>query len=175
MPGGNDSEYNALYQLACESGLMAVAAGGVGRTTGFVNEDDLVYAIACNMRATIGGLSGTPCDIGWSDTDSAWLAILFYSNQLTGLTGASLDAGNTGSIEGKIYGTLCNMRQVSANTGTQSEARSGSYLQTLDALGCVVAQIVTNGFGPVVASFVLLNDGSGHVLTNSGGNVLLNT
>lgn len=177
MPGGSDSEFNALFNIACQTGLMADAAGGGAQSAGFSTEDDLVDAIACNLRETVEGLAGTPCDFGWVNVDDAWTAILFYSAQLTGLTGSSLNALGTSSIEAKIIGTICNLEQVAINTGGAADGVFlGSYLQTLNALGCVVEQIVENGFGPPPATNrVLLNDGSGSVLTNLGDHVLLNS
>lgn len=149
MPGGNDSEFNALYQIACQTGLMADGAGGAGQASGFSSEDDLVFLIACNLRATVGALGG-PCDAGWVNVDDAWTAILFYSAQLTGLTGTDLNALGIDSIDDKIIGSICNLGQVATNTGQEASGiLLGSYLQNLNALGCVAAQIAANGFGPI--------------------------
>lgn len=174
MPGGSDSEFNALVQINCQAGLMATAAGGVAYDAGFATEDDLVAAIACNMRAAYLGLGGTGCDVGWVDTDTAWQAILLYSAQLTGLSGTPLNAGN---MQSPLFGIMCNLGQVATNTGTPAGGLvGGSYLNLLNSIGCALVQIVGNGFGPPPeTSRVLLNDGTFFALTNSGDHVLLNS
>lgn len=149
MPGANNSEYGALYQIACWSAELAEEASpGSSVNVGYTTEDALVSIIACNLRATVNGL-GSACDFGWVDTDGAWLAILFYSSQLAGLTGAASNAGATNTIEGKLWGTLCNLRQVAINTGTPAEGLAATtYLDVLNAIGCAMKQIADNGFTP---------------------------
>lgn len=148
MPGGNDSEFNALYQIACQSQAMASAAGGTPFPAGYVSEDDLVLAIACNFRSTYLGLGGVSCNAGWVDTDTAWQAILLYASQLTELTGTGLNAGN---MQSPLFGIMCDLGQVATNTGTAAEGLvGGSYLNLLNSIACAIGQIVTNGFGTVV-------------------------
>lgn len=146
MPGGSSSEYDALYAIACSTGAMAENAGGVAFAGGADSEDNLVWAIACNMRATILGIGGDACSPGWSDTESAWQAILIYSAQLTGLTGTAINAGN---MDAPLGGIVCNLEQVAVNTGTPAMGLAGgSYLNLLNSIGCATAQIATNGFAP---------------------------
>ena len=114
MPGGNDNEVNALYEIACNTRQMAINAGATPPDSGFVNDEAaLSNIIACNMALTITGLGGT-CLPTWVDQATAWQAILIMSVELASLTGTP---SNQGFLELPLAGVLCNLEQVATNTG----------------------------------------------------------
>ncbi len=115
MPGGNDNEVNALYEIACNTRQMALNAGATPPDSGFVNDEAaLSNIIACNMALTITALGGS-CLPTWVDQATAWQAILIMSVELASLTGTP---SNQGFLELPLNGVLCNLEQVATNTGT---------------------------------------------------------
>ncbi len=118
MPGGNDNEVNALYEIACNTRAMAINAGVADPGgNGYVNDEDaLSQQIACNLFATNQALGGT-CSPTWVDQATAWQAILQLSVELASLTGTPSDQG---FYELPLNGVLCNLEQVATNTGSST-------------------------------------------------------
>ncbi len=114
MPGGNDNEVNALYEIACNTRQMALNAGATPGDSGYINDEAaLTNAIACNLSLTITALGGS-CQPTWVDMATAWQAILIMTVELASLTGAP---SNQGFLELPLAGVLCNLQQVAINTG----------------------------------------------------------
>jgi hypothetical protein len=157
MPGGNDNEVNALYEIACNTLAMAGAAGGTPPSGGYVNDESaLVQQIACNILATNQALGGV-CVPLWVDEMTAWQAILQMSVEMASLTGTPSDQG---FYELPQTGIFCNLQQVAINTGQAAEGDFGGNegdLTLLNSIACVTAQIAANGFAPPDPVQVFIN------------------
>src|SRR6266849_2341522 len=118
MAGGNDSQFNALYDIYCSSVTIAGNAGGTAVEWPLANEEDILQAIVCNFGAAVTGLGGTPC-YGGDDYDGLWLSFLYLSSALATATGTGSNGGASNTVDGMMAGVLCNLIQVSENTGTE--------------------------------------------------------
>lgn len=171
MPVGYDL---ALLQgIACNAIAINAAAGGAAAYESTSDYFDTIQTIACQLTAANLGLGNTPVGGGGYDSiGNMFVAIACQAQAMAGV-GVPFDPYSALSVWNAID---CALGTVATNTGTGFDGWSNdSVFNLMKGALCLTAQIVENGFGPTDSFFILLNDGSGKVLTNDGSSALQNS
>jgi len=166
-----------LNAIACGAIAVNEAASGA---SGFAITGDYMpdlITIACQLRNANVALGGSGNGAG--GFDSVGNLMVYITCQAQNMASAT---GSGSLVPWEPYNMLqmwqaidCALAQVITNIGgTVPGYFNNTVYALMQGAICLLDEIATHGFTPGDTFYVLLNDGTGRVLTNSSENLLLN-
>lgn len=162
------SEFDILVAIACQTQEMAVAAGGSSHPIDASSTFGLLASIDCNLCSGVDALGGTACVGGYDGVMGLLMSIACNSRALVIASGGTPAGGSYTYNPFTLWQQIaCNFGATATATGTGSSGGGfDSIWNIMIAVYCAVAQIVDNGFGPPVESFLLLTNDGDNLTTN---------